>query len=114
MSPRRRERARCPICHGSVASLAHITGCVADSEEVLEVRPPHRVRRDAKSGPETVESVFFPLVSAAHEFKTPLVVMLGYADLLRSGGLGPVNDKQLQVLGEIHESAERLQGVIQD
>jgi len=72
------------------------------------------VRRDAEAKPEAAESDFFPLVSAAHEFKTPLVVMLGYADLLRSGGLGPVNEKQLEVLSEIHESAERLQGVIQD
>ncbi len=55
-----------------------------------------------------------PLVSAAHEFKTPLVVMLGYAELLRSGRLGSVNDRQAEVLGEIQQSAERLQKLIQD
>jgi signal transduction histidine kinase len=57
---------------------------------------------------------FFPLVSAAHEFKTPLLVMLGYADLLRGGHLGSVNERQQQVLGEIQESAERLQRLIHD
>jgi signal transduction histidine kinase len=57
---------------------------------------------------------FFPLVSAAHEFKTPLVVMLGYAELLHSGRLGCVNGRQREVLGEIHQSAERLQKLIQD
>ena len=54
------------------------------------------------------------MVSAAHEFKTPLVVMLGYADLLRNGHLGAVNERQRQVLGEIQESAERLQNLIHD
>jgi signal transduction histidine kinase len=54
------------------------------------------------------------MVSAAHEFKTPLVVMLGYTDLLRNGHLGPVNERQKQVLGEIQESAERLHKLIHD
>ncbi|HEY6305878.1 MAG TPA: HAMP domain-containing sensor histidine kinase [Candidatus Angelobacter sp.] len=57
---------------------------------------------------------FFPLVSAAHEFKTPLVVMLGYAELLRSGRLGGVNDRQREVLDEIQLSAQRLQNLIRD
>lgn len=70
--------------------------------------------RQRGARPEEVEKAFFPLVSAAHEFKTPLVVMLGYAELLRSGRLGCVNDRQREVLGEIHESAERLQKLIQD
>lgn len=78
------------------------------------VSPPNSLKREGAPTHEAVEPGFFPLVSAAHEFKTPLVVMLGYADLLRGGHLGPVNDKQRQVLGEIHESAERLQRVIQN
>ena len=53
-------------------------------------------------------------MSAAHEFKTPLVAMLGYTDLLRNSRFGPVNEKQKQVLGEMQESAERLQKLIQD
>lgn len=61
-----------------------------------------------------MEASLFPIVSAAHEFKTPLVVMLGYTDLMRSGHLGPVNDRQRQVLGEIQEGAQRLQKLIQD
>ena len=56
----------------------------------------------------------FRLVSAAHEFKTPLVVMLGYTDLLLNGHLGAVNQRQKQVLGEIQEGAQRLQKLIQD
>lgn len=40
--------------------------------------------------------------------------MLGYAELLRSGRLGSVNDRQRDVLAEIQQSAERLQKLIQD
>src|SRR5262249_7263918 len=40
--------------------------------------------------------------------------MLGYAKLLRSGSVGNLTEKQDEILGEIQESAERLQRVIQD
>ncbi|MGZ4853833.1 MAG: sensor histidine kinase [Candidatus Angelobacter sp.] len=80
----------------------------------MEVTPPERRRRQLRCGHEEVEPSAFPLVSAAHEFKTPLVVMLGYTDLLLNGHLGPVNQRQKQVLGEIQEGAQRLQKLIQD
>jgi signal transduction histidine kinase len=53
-------------------------------------------------------------MSAAHELKTPLAVMLGYADLLRSGRLGGLNDRQQEALGELYQSGERLQRLTQD
>src|ERR1044071_7917228 len=102
----------CPVCHGSY-SPQHSSQCPRD-QEIIEVAPPERRRRQLRCGHEEVEPSAFPLVSAAHEFKTPLVVMLGYTDLLRSGHLGSINDRQKQVLGEIQESAERLQKLIQD
>ena len=102
----------CPVCHNSVESKRHVSSCRA--REVVEVVPPERQRRQLRCGHEEVDPSAFPLVSAAHEFKTPLVVMLGYTDLLRSGHLGTVNDKQKQVLGEIQEGAQRLQKLIQD
>jgi signal transduction histidine kinase len=88
---------------------------------IVDARPPEWARPEERARTEEraqvqrgVEPQFFPLVSAAHEFKTPLVVMLGYTDLLRQGHLGSINDKQKQVLGEIQESGERLQRLIQD
>lgn len=104
---------QCPVCQQITTSGSH--GSQRDDASVdhmLEVQPPDRRQRAAEPSTHTVEPEFFPLVSAAHEFKTPLVVMLGYADLLRNGQLGPVNGKQRQVLGEIQESAERLQKLI--
>src|SRR5262249_34456862 len=104
---------QCSACNRPLTSAEHLAACAPRKDEIIEVRPPKRTlsggTRDSSG-----EREFFPLVSAAHEFKTPLVVMLGYADLLRTGHLGAVNERQAQVLGEIQESAERLQKLIQD
>ena len=102
----------CPVCHSSYSPL-HSTECPED-QEIIEVAPLERRRRQLRCGHEEVEPSAFPLVSAAHEFKTPLVVMLGYTDLLLSGHLGGINQRQKQVLGEIQEGAQRLQKLIQD
>lgn len=48
------------------------------------------------------------LASAAHELKTPLAVMKGYYDLLLSGSLGKMNDRQAEIVGESKESCDRL------
>jgi len=104
--------AECPACHSLMDSTSHTSLCAGN--EVVEVIPPERRKRQLRCGHEEVEPSAFPLVSAAHEFKTPLVVMLGYTDLLLNGHLGAVNQRQKQVLGEIQEGAQRLQKLIQD
>jgi len=48
------------------------------------------------------------LASAAHELKTPLAVIKGYYDLLLSGSLGKLNEKQADILQESKDSCERL------
>ena len=48
------------------------------------------------------------LASAAHELKTPLAVMKGYYDLLLSGSLGKLADRQKEILQESKESCDRL------
>ena len=48
------------------------------------------------------------LASAAHELKTPLAVMKGYYDLLLSGSLGKLSEKQRDILQESKESCDRL------
>ena len=48
------------------------------------------------------------LASAAHELKTPLAVMKGYYDLLLSGSLGRLSDRQQDILKESKESCDRL------
>jgi two-component system, NtrC family, sensor kinase len=48
------------------------------------------------------------LGSAAHELKTPLAVMKGYYDLLLSGSLGKLADRQREIVQESKESCDRL------
>src|SRR5271154_2433637 len=48
------------------------------------------------------------LASAAHELKTPLAVMKGYYDLLLTGSLGKLDDRQREILMESKESCDRL------
>jgi signal transduction histidine kinase len=48
------------------------------------------------------------LASAAHELKTPLAVMKGYYDLLLSGSMGRLEEKQREILIESKEGCERL------
>jgi signal transduction histidine kinase len=52
------------------------------------------------------------LASAAHELKTPLAVMKGYYDLLLSGSLGRLSDKQREILEESKDSCDRLVRVV--
>lgn len=54
------------------------------------------------------------LASATHDLKTPLAILNGYIDLLRSEKLGELNDRQREVLRDMHSSGHRLQHFIQD
>jgi len=54
------------------------------------------------------------LASAAHDLKTPLAILNGYVEVLRSEKLGPLNERQREVLRDMHSSGQRLQQFIQD
>jgi signal transduction histidine kinase len=54
------------------------------------------------------------LASAAHDLKTPLAILNGYIELLQSQKLGPLNDRQREVMGDMFLSGQRLQHFIQD
>jgi len=54
------------------------------------------------------------LASAAHDLKTPLAIMNGYVELLQSGKLGELNERQREVLRDVRASGQRLQHFIQD
>jgi signal transduction histidine kinase len=83
--------------------------------QITEVRPPKNAWPERLGSPSPAgDTEIFAIMSAAHELKTPLVVMLGYAELLRRGTLGAINDRQQEVLGEIYQSGERLQRLIRD
>jgi two-component system, NtrC family, sensor histidine kinase KinB len=54
------------------------------------------------------------LASAAHDLKTPLAILNGYVELLRSEKLGGLNERQREVLRDMHANGQRLQRYIQD
>jgi hypothetical protein len=54
------------------------------------------------------------LASAAHDLKTPLSILNGYVDLLHSEKLGPVSERQREVLRDMRASGQRLEQFIQD
>jgi signal transduction histidine kinase len=54
------------------------------------------------------------LASAAHDLKTPLAILNGYIELLQSQKLGPLNERQREVMGDMFLSGQRLQQFIQD
>jgi signal transduction histidine kinase len=54
------------------------------------------------------------LASAAHDLKTPLAILNGYIDLLRSQKLGPLNERQAEVLSDMFSSGHRLEQFIHD
>jgi signal transduction histidine kinase len=54
------------------------------------------------------------LASAAHDLKTPLSILNGYIELLQSEKLGSLNERQREVIGDMHASGQRLQHFIQD
>jgi signal transduction histidine kinase len=54
------------------------------------------------------------LSSAAHDLKTPLSILNGYIELLRSEKRGGLNDRQREILRDMHSSGRRLEHFIQD
>src|ERR1700687_1071263 len=54
------------------------------------------------------------LASAAHDLKTPLAILNGYIELLQNEKLGPLNERQREILGDMRATGQRLQHFIQD
>ena len=54
------------------------------------------------------------LGSAAHDLKTPLAILNGYVEVLQSEKLGPITERQREVLRDMQASGKRLQQFIQD
>ena len=77
-----------------------------------------RSRRRTDAEPQPAQAEFerrtLALASAAHELKTPLAILNGYADLLLGEKLGALNPKQREVLQEMQATRMRLQHFIED
>ncbi len=54
------------------------------------------------------------MATAAHDLRTPLAVVSGYIELLMSGKLGALNEKQISCLEDMHASSQRLGRLVTD
>jgi PAS domain S-box-containing protein len=54
------------------------------------------------------------VATVAHEFRTPLTSLRMAIHLLAEQTVGPLNDKQLDLVGAAREECERLQGIVDD
>jgi signal transduction histidine kinase len=75
--------------------------CVQQSKEYSQLR--ERFTRTTNA-----------LASATHDLKTPLAILNGYVEVLQSEKLGEINERQREVLRDMHSSGQRLQHFIQD
>lgn len=61
---------------------------------------------------ENMKNTFMAIVS--HELRTPLNAILGFAEMLKEGVYGSVNDKQLNISGRIMNNTQRLLSIVSD
>jgi signal transduction histidine kinase len=104
---------------------AHKNTCVSDAAIATEPTPPivptdadvptpENLLQEYKELRERFQRTTNALASAAHDLKTPLSILNGYVELLHSEKLGPLSDRQREVLQDMRDSGKRLQQFIQD
>lgn len=54
------------------------------------------------------------VIGRSHDLRSPLNVVIGFAELLLDEVPGKINEEQRQALNDILSSSRRLQGVIDD
>jgi two-component system CheB/CheR fusion protein len=82
---------------------------ITDRKEAEEeLREAKRVAEQASQ----VKSQFLAVMS--HELRTPLSGMIGFADLLETGVLGPTNEKQREALARIRTGSWHLASIIEE
>ena len=79
-----------------------------------DVPSPENLLQEYKELRERFQRTTNALASAAHDLKTPLSILNGYVELLHSEKLGPLSERQREVLRDMQASGKRLQQFIQD
>lgn len=87
------------------------TSPAADSSDVPS---PETLLQEYKDLRERFQRTTNALASATHDLKTPLAILNGYVELLQSEKLGPISERQREVLNDMQASGKRLQQFIQD
>lgn len=103
---------------------AHKNACVpqegiaAPTDSALasagDIPSPENLLSEYKNLRERFQRTTNALASAAHDLKTPLSILNGYVEVLHSEKLGPLTERQREVLQDMRDSGKRLQNFIQD
>jgi signal transduction histidine kinase len=94
------------VCLLLVVRLVSRSDRIMQANRALEQRNAEVVRAtDAKSR---------FLANMSHELRTPLNSIIGFAELLHSGRLGPIDPEHREYLGIIQQSADHLVGLVDD
>lgn len=89
-----------------------VSRIAAEAFERARLFAAEREAREAAEGANRAKAAF--LASMSHELRTPLQAALGFAQLVRSGVYGDVNEKQAEVLGRVERSQTHLARLIDD
>jgi two-component system, NtrC family, sensor histidine kinase KinB len=79
-----------------------------------DVPSPENLLQEYKDLRQRFDRTTNALASAAHDLKTPLSILNGYVELLQSEKLGPLSERQQEVLKDMRDSGKRLQQFVQD
>jgi len=81
------------------------------TEKVLAERAVHEARAAAEAA-NIAKSQF--LANMSHELRTPLNAILGFSEVLENGIAGPLQTRQAEYIGLIHQSGEHLLHLINE
>jgi signal transduction histidine kinase/CHASE3 domain sensor protein len=103
------DRALDDVDRSLMAAMSRIAAETFDRVRLFEAE---RDARYAAESANRAKAAF--LASMSHELRTPLQAALGFAQLVRSGVYGDVNEQQSEVLGRVERSQTHLARLIDD
>jgi signal transduction histidine kinase len=101
-------------CASDAPAAASAPEAVPTAGSAADVPAPENLLQEYTALRDRFQRTTNALASAAHDLKTPLSILNGYVELLQSEKLGPISDRQRDVLRDMQSSGKRLQDFIQD
>jgi signal transduction histidine kinase/CHASE3 domain sensor protein len=92
--------------------MSALSRIAAEAFERARLFEAERSARTAAESANRSKAAF--LASMSHELRTPLQAALGFAQLLRSGVFGPINQEQSEALARVERSQTHLARLIDD
>jgi PAS domain S-box-containing protein len=102
--------------HGAVTGYIGVAEDVTERREAAQaVRTALARERQAVEELTALDRTKTDFLSAvSHELRTPLASVLGYTEMLEDGAVGPMTERQLQMVGKIDRNGRRLLALIED